>query len=875
MIKIIRLLLLFGILTLALIFILLQTPAGKTRIKGWIEEKTEGALSIGKIEGLLPFWIRLHDVRYQTESVRAQAGQLDLFLSPGTFFFGELSFIKMYSAHAHVQIEDGGTSPSLNWPASPLPITVHSMKIDSLDINQFKKISLSGAGAISEDFSLRLDIAYDEYAFRLGIEGDAETKTVGVAAHIQEDTSLDLWLSGIYHWKSETFSGKVYGNAYDWELKSDLSLNDGFLTLTDAFIKKEDEEAKGALSFNLETRFFQSEGRFLDRPYSAKGKIAWEKGEAHLSDFSLRYSGNTLYGNLIYCLKDGTFTGESDLQLSDLSHYLIEGNGHGHLSIKPEETTFTLSGSRFKWKDFTFSEMKLNGKIKEGRLTFSLALRDFVVLDPAYEVFPTSHLNLTGEADGEKLSLKGEVWGLGSQPFVLSAEIPIELSLNPFDINIIRNTPFSIKLKGRGSIDPILAFLENASLIARGDIDVDLALTGTWDHPVVEGMLVYDNGHVESLATGAVYRGIRMEMVGEGRALKIRSMSARDLGRGDLSGTGQIAWNPEKGFPFEFVVNAKQFTLLAVDPLSASADAQLSISGNIHEMSIKGIAAIVDAHLAIPNKMPAQVPTLEVTYINPLPTPKPEIPEEKKAIPIYWDLNIEIPRRFIIDGRGLVSEWRGWLHMNGPQDALKYAGKLKLIQGRFSLVGRTFDLVDGKIQIEGLDPKDITVDLKGDLELASITASINLCGSLDSTHVAFTSNPPMSTNQILSWILFNQDVNELTPFQACRLANVLVQLSGKYAGPSVFNNIKEGLGIDVFDITNCDIDSADLTFQVGKYISQGTFVGVSKSLSGDFDSVLIQTRLYRDFYLEGDYGGSLNGLTPNGGKLIFKWYKTY
>ena len=244
-------------------------------------------------------------------------------------------------------------------------------------------------------------------------------------------------------------------------------------------------------------------------------------------------------------------------------------------------------------------------------------------------------------------------------------------------------------------------------------------------------------------------------------------------------------------------------------------------------------------------------------------------------IPIQWDIAIDAPRDLTIDGRGLTSEWGGTMKISGEQNTLSYKGKFKLVQGRFSVINRSFDLVEGKVHIEGLEPKNIFVDLKGDYELPNITASIIVSGTLDNTHLSFSSNPPMSTNQILSWTLFNQDINELTPFQACRLASLLVSISGSYSGPKTFSNIKEGLGIDVFSITDCDIDSADLTFQVGKYISQGTFVGVNKSISGDFDSVLIQTRLYRDFYLEADYGGSLNGLTSNGGKAVFKWYKSY
>ncbi len=771
--KFILLILLFCILVLAVVVGLLQTPMGKNKMRQWIEQKTDGSVTIGKIEGFLPFWIRLYDV----QTTQFTADDVDLYLSPTTLLFGKLSLIRAYIHHADLQITESDSE--LKWP--DFPLTIHSLKIDSLTFNQLNPISLSGRAEFSRDFSLQLNIVYDEMPFRLNLEGERNTQTVNSILHFQ-----DIWVSGVYDWKTEAFSGKTHGR-----INSEITFTDSLLTISyDAH----------TLTYNIDTQTLHAEG-----PLSGDGKINWTKEHANLSDLTLHYGSNMLRGDLVYYFD-------------------------------------------------------------EEQLDFALAVEDFFLEDPAYEVLPPAQMEVRGSATKEHVRLKGEVLGLSTTPLTLAAEIPLQ------DFTINRKSPFTINLKGRGSIDPLLAFLENASLIASGEVDVDLALTGTWDQPLIDGSLALTNGRIESLVTGAIFQDIHIKAEGEGSALKIRSLSAHGLDRGELIGTGEIKWNPDQGFPFELAVDTKHLTLLAVDPFTATVDSKLSFSGNIHEMAIKGNATIVEAHLSIPEKMPPQVPTLDVTYIN---SPKPEIEEPKKDIPITWDVQIEIPKNLTIDGRGLISEWRGNLHMYGEQDDLQFYGKLKLVQGRFTLVGRTFDLVTGKIQIAGLEPKDIVVDLKGDLEVGTITASINVNGSLDSANVAFTSNPTMSTNQILSWILFNQDVNELTPLQACRLANALVQLSGSYTTPSVWSNIKEGLGIDVFDITNCDIDSTDLTFQVGKYISQGTFVGVNKSISGDFDSVLIQTRLYRDFYLEADYGGSLNGMTPNGGKMIFKWYKSY
>ncbi|MCH9626625.1 MAG: hypothetical protein S4CHLAM2_02510 [Chlamydiales bacterium] len=775
--KTVKIFLLFTLLALIIGGALIQTPFAQNKVRAWIESRSEGTLTIGELEGFFPFWFRLRDVHYVKDSTEATFDKVDLFLSPSTLFLGRLSILRLQIDHADIQI--GGNQSPAEWPTLPIPLLVHSMRIDSLTLNDLPEVSLTGMGELEGDFSAQLTVAYEEYRMKLNLEGDSAEKRLRLVSRIKESPDTSLWFNGVYEWEKETFVGEVYGTLQNVHVKSEIHFADALLTFTESTVEKELFSSSVSGQLNWATRRFQAE---------AKGQ----------------------------------------------------------------------------WDELSFSDVLLTGEWKEGALTFEATLHDLVISDPAYEVFPTTHLKFKGTATKKKLSLMGELWGVSDHPFTLTAEIPFDAT-----------SPFSARLQGRGSLDPLLSFLENASLIARGEVTVDLTFTGSWQAPTIEGSLIYEKGWMESLTTGAVFRDLHMVMEGEGNTLQIRSLTARDHGRGTLSGTGEIRWNPKEDFPFTLQIDTQHFSLLTLDPFTANVGAKLAISGTLQAISIDGTAVIEEGHLAIPNKVPTTVPTVEVTYIHPIASSKPELEEKSTVIPIQWNVQVEIPKNLTIDGRGLVSEWRGSLHIFGEQAALQYAGKLKLVQGRFALAGRSFDLTEGQIVVEGLEPKDIYVDIKGDLELATITASLLLSGSLDATHVAFSSTPPMSTNQILSWILFNQDVNELSPFQACRLANVLVTLSGKYSGPKVFDNIKQGLGIDVFDITNCDLDSADLTFQVGKYISQGTFVGVNKSFSGDYDSVLIQTRLYRNFYLEGNYGGSLNGLTPNGGKVIFKWYKTY
>lgn len=881
--KLIKLFLLFSLCLFIIFAALLQTDFVQKKGIAWIEKKSGGSLKIGKLEGIIPFWLRLSNVVYQEGENQVIIDKAKILISPTTLLIGKLSILNLEIDHASIHWNKTLSPPS-HFSPSFYSVIVHQFRFRHLDFNSYKDLEISGAAVLDNNFSVRFSLDSPEFPgakLEVDLQSDLENCKIAIIANLSQPRELQLWASGNYDLQNQRFEGSILGFGPSFSGSAGIAiLNFSHLKLDQIKGHYKSYSLDGSLDFNFTTKELVASGHLLERPLDLETRISFEDGAIAFSPIKIRYSGDVMTGALTYQISQKSLDGYLDLSLNDLSvfptRHPIGGRAKGHISFEQEQIAFTFEGEKIEWKNFYLPQVSFSGGWLHNQLEFSLNLQEFIVLDPAYEVFPRIQLNLKGNADLQHLSIAGQIWGLGESPFSLSAYLPVHVSLFPFDLAVQENDPFSLKVNGKGSIDPVLSFLENASLIAKGNLIIDLEVSGTWKQPSLQGYLVYDKGEVESLTTGALFRDIHMEMEASGKELQIRALIAHDVEKGDLTGNGAIVWNPEDGFPFQFHLYASRYLILALDPFTASVDADITLSGTIHEMAIQGSANVVNAHLALPNKMPLQVPTVEVTYINPLPTPKTEEENSiKNPIPIHWDIVIHADRNLKIEGRGLTSEWSGGLHIFGEQNALNYSGKLDLVQGRFSIINRTFDLVEGKVFIEGIEPKNIQVDLKGDYELASLTASIVVSGSLDHPHLNFCSQPPMSTNQIISWIVFNQDINELTPLQACKLATLLVSLSGNYSGPKTFSAIKEGLGIDVFSITDCDLDSNDFTFQVGKYISQGTFVGINKSISGDFDSILIQTRLYRNFFLEADYGGSLNGLTPNGGKVVFKWYKSY
>jgi hypothetical protein len=909
--KIFRLSLLFLLLILILAGAFVQTDFFQSRLARWIEHQTKGKLSIGELRGVIPFWIHLKDIRYRTEEAEASFEVADVTLMPISLFFGKLAIADLQIKNAKVLFNAqssiscklaqflGFQKPSLQtkaeeklkaqsdrieWPIFPLHMEIYSLHIESFSTQFLENLDVEGTASFQKDFFLNLHLTHPNWenaSLHLMVDSDSNTQTLEVTGNFKDERKrIAIWMEGNYDWQTARFTGALRGQGEDWRGFGNFDLEEHKqLSLAPFHLFMDGYAIDSEIKYNLGTQFLSANGIFLERSFSLNTKLAIYEDTAAAQSLSLSYGNACFQGNLLYHFKELALRGTIDANFEDFSFLTtdspLEGHSNAHLVFSKDQIFLTLQGQQLKWKELFIPELKMEGAYKAKKLSFKISLPSFSVLSPAYEVFPHLQLDLDGLATLDKIAFEGRIWGLGEQPFSIQCELPILFSTSPLDIKIDQDARFSCRMQGKGSIDPILAFLENASLIARGKVDMDLSAMGTWREPKLTGYLVYTEGKIESLTTGALFRGIHLEMEGIRRELRIRHLTAHDLGRGDLSGFGQVVWDPENYFPFDFHLFANRFQILASDPFRASINGEATLSGNIREMSIDGKAILVDGHLAIPAKIPMEIPVIEVCYVNPIATPKPEMELNPYVIPIHWNITVEAPRHLIIDGRGLDSEWSGYLQITGEQNCLCYKGELNLVQGRFHIINRTFDLVEGHVRVEGLAPEQICIELKGDYELPSITASILVNGTLDATRVSFCSSPPMNTNQILSWIVFQQDIQELTPMQACSLASLLVSLSGKYSGPSTFEKFKEGLGIDVFSITDCDIDSSDLTFQVGKYLSQGTFVGINKSISGDYDSVLIQTRLYRNFFLEADYGGSLNGLTPNGGKVIFKWYKTY
>ena len=191
------------------------------------------------------------------------------------------------------------------------------------------------------------------------------------------------------------------------------------------------------------------------------------------------------------------------------------------------------------------------------------------------------------------------------------------------------------------------------------------------------------------------------------------------------------------------------------------------------------------------------------------------------------DITISAPSRIFIRGRGLDAELGGELTVSGTTQNVIPTGQFDLIRGRLSILTQRFDLTEGSATIQG----DFTPYIRLVAETEAPTGTnirIILEGPISEPEIGLESDPDLPPDEALAQLIFGRDLDEITPFQAVRLASAVSTLAGN--GGGALNSFREDLGLDDFDVV-LDGDG-NAAVRAGAYLGENVYTDVTVSSDG-------------------------------------------
>lgn len=467
--------------------------------------------------------------------------------------------------------------------------------------------------------------------------------------------------------------------------------------------------------------------------------------------------------------------------------------------------------------------------------------------------------------DGERLDLRAQ----GSFPLDLTGGGPV---LPP-------DGAISAQLLLNGELARLTeAVPQLVGNLFAGRLNGQLAAEGTVAAPLLSGRLSLAEGRYENLDQGTIVTDLGAEARLDGQSVAVTA-SGRDGGQGTVSVRG----GADLAGTWEGQVVLAEFHAVRRDDLRAEVSGELTLAGEGGAGRIAGALRVPEAELDLGRLRSAGPVELQVVEINRPGSPQMAAAGEVEPAPpdgrgggegataLALDLGIDLTvERAFVRGRGLDSVWQGDLKVGGTVEEPSLAGRLTAERGEYAFLGRTFRLTrDSAVSFEGGTEPRLAV--LADAPARDITARVEVTGTASAPDLAFTSDPPLPKDEILSRILFEQEAGRLSAFQQIQLARIAA--SGLTPGEDGFDpigGIRGALGLDVLDVGGGDegLGGGGPTLSAGKYIGDDTFLRVEQGTQG-LGSVTVERELGGGFSVETQVGqGQGSGVGLN-------WRKDY
>ena len=445
-------------------------------------------------------------------------------------------------------------------------------------------------------------------------------------------------------------------------------------------------------------------------------------------------------------------------------------------------------------------------------------------------------------------------------PLTVEGTLPYRLTLTPKDTSAaVGSEPTAadtVSLAVRADSFDLALFQPllppEAATGLHGLLKTDARIGGTIRVPQANGSVALTGGMLELPTIDVKYE--RGELAGqlEGDALRIDRLRLFTGKKEELSASGIVRLRPLSEPALDLKATLQHFRLVNSDQLQTAASGQIQLGGTLLKPALSGTLQL-DRTTFFVGTAAAQAKVEDVD-LTPEELRKlardfgPSVLARGKEAPglmdrVKLDLAIQMPRRVWIRKSSTPKtdiELMGRLRVTqDPGKEMQFFGRVEPVpsRGTIELNGRQFRLTDGDINLAG--PVDSTklevnasyqVPTQGGANDEGVLISVHARGRLDSLGLEFTSDPSMSQDDILSYIVTGRPTsdNPLFEGQGTGGGNAGKEMAVGALASAISNTAGQGLGFDVFQIRQ--EPTRGLTLTAGRYISSRLFLDLQLPL---------------------------------------------
>jgi translocation and assembly module TamB len=420
---------------------------------------------------------------------------------------------------------------------------------------------------------------------------------------------------------------------------------------------------------------------------------------------------------------------------------------------------------------------------------------------------------------------------------------------------------FNLKAKGTVDLASLDPFLAASGKRLRGSAVIDGGLSGTIANPSITGTAVLTGGDYQDYIEGLHLQAISARLEARGGAITVSELTGQ-AGHGTVSGRGKIAvWQP--GIPVDISLTMKKARPLTTDRLRADLNADLKLVGKLRDgLALSGNVSVGSGEINVAESFPPSVAQLNIRRRNQRPQFAAQSPGGTGTLKL--DLTVVAPGGLYVRGHGINAELNGRIAIKGTTGQPAVAGGFEAQRGDFNLAGKSLNIDKGRVTFDGRSVNgsfDPALDFAAYNTSGNITAKLAITGHASEPHVELTSSPSLPPDEVLSHLLFGENVSQLTAVQVAQVAEGLATLGGSGEGFNPLSAARRSLGLDRLAVGGTEKGNG-ASIEVGKNVSRGLYVGAKQDTVGGAQAQ-VQVDLTRHLKLQTTVSSGL-GAQPAG-----------
>lgn len=198
------------------------------------------------------------------------------------------------------------------------------------------------------------------------------------------------------------------------------------------------------------------------------------------------------------------------------------------------------------------------------------------------------------------------------------------------------------------------------------------------------------------------------------------------------------------------------------------------------------------------------------------------------APPYGLDLTIRADNKVFVRGLGLDSEFEGQFVLGGTSQSVLTSGEFDLSRGRMAFLTKRLALTEGVVRLEG----DFIpfIRMVAETSAGNISFEIVLEGRATAPDLQINSSPDMPDEEALSYILFGEDITNISAIQAAQLAGALASLRFQ-SGGGIIGSARRNIGLDNLNITTDETGTAGVS--AGKHLNERLYTEIGIDSKGE------------------------------------------